>query len=439
MGSSILKKLPFLKNKEVKNAGWIIGARVVHMVFSLIVSILSARFLGPSNYGLVNYGITYANFFMSLCTLGINSVIVKEFVDNPDQRGEALGTTIVLRLISSFLSVCMIIIISLFLDHGEPETIVVVALCAISLMFHGFETIGYYFQSLYQSKYSSIVSLIAYVVASVYKIVLLVCGMSVRWFAVATSVDYAVIAVLEMIVYKKKNGPKLTFSWAKGKYLLSKSYHYILSGLMVSIYGQTDKLMLKQMIDESSVGFYSIGVSVSNIWVFVLSAIIDSMYPTIMSLHKTSKLAFERKNKQLYAIVFYVSVAVSLLFTVFGKIAIRILYGVEYDPAYGSLSVVTWYTAFSYLGVARNAWIVCEDKQKYLKYTYFAAAIMNVILNAALIPLWGATGAAVASLLTQIFTSMGVPALIPGMRPNVKLMIDAILLKGVLPERKKIK
>ena len=78
--------LSFLKHKEVKNAGWIIGVRVVQMLCSLLVSILSARLLGPSNYGLVSYGITYTTFFMSLCTLGINSVIVKDFVDFSDEN-----------------------------------------------------------------------------------------------------------------------------------------------------------------------------------------------------------------------------------------------------------------------------------------------------------------------------------------------------------------
>ncbi len=45
------------------------------------------------------------------------------------------------------------------------------------------------------------------------------------------------------------------------------------------------------------------------------------------------------------------------------------------------LRIITWYTAFSYLGVARNAWIVCENKQKYLKWVYGAAAVSNVIFE----------------------------------------------------------
>ena len=77
---------------------------------------------------------------------------------------------------------------------------------------------------------------------------------------------------------------------------------------MVAIYTQTDKLMLKQMLDETSVGYYSLASSVNTMWVFVLSAIIDSIYPTIMILYKSGEQkAFERKNIQMYSIVIYVS------------------------------------------------------------------------------------------------------------------------------------
>ena len=101
------------------------------------------------------------------------------------------------------------------------------------------------------------------------------------------------------------------------------------------------------------------------------------------------------------------------------------------------LKIVTWYTAFSYLGVARNAWIVCENKQKYLKYMYAGAAVANIILNSFLIPVWGASGAALASLITQIIISIGFTYAVKPMRRNCILMLQAIALKDVFPKSKK--
>ena len=133
-------KKRLLNNKEIKNAGWIISGRIFQMVLSLIVGLLTARYLGPSNYGLVNYGASYVALFSSICTLGINSVIIKEFADNPDEQGTALGTAIFLRAIAAVFSAAMIIVIVSVIDRNESLTILVTALCSVALLFHIFDT-----------------------------------------------------------------------------------------------------------------------------------------------------------------------------------------------------------------------------------------------------------------------------------------------------------
>lgn len=428
--------LGFLKSKETKNASWLIAGKVIQMLLSVFVSILTARYLGPSNYGLISYGTAYTTFFAALCGLGINAIIIKNFVDHPDEQGEAIGSALLMRFVSSLLSAMMIIGIVFVIDNDEPLTIVVVALCSLGSIFNIFDTFNYWFQNRYQSKVTSIVTLIAYIVTSAYKIVLLILDKDVRYFALATSVDYIVVAVLLFWAYKRHGGSKLKFSFRKSKELLSLSYNYILSTMMVAIYGQTDKLMLKQFLGESEVGYYATAVSVCSMWTFVLQAVIDSMYPTVLRLHADNKEAFDRKNKQLYAIVFYVSCAVSVLFLIFGDWGITTFYGDKYAPAGLPLKIITWYTAFSFLGVARNAWIVSEGKQRYLKYMYLGAAILNIILNCVFIPSMRSAGAALASLITQMFTSFIMPYFFKEMRPNVKLMFEAILLKDVFVKKK---
>lgn len=428
--NSVLSR--FLGNKETKNAIWLIGGRVAQMALSLVVGALTARYLGPGNYGLINYATAYVSFFTALCNLGLNAVIIKDFVDNPDEQGEAIGSALTMRFVSSLLSSAMIVGIVAVVDKGEPLTIAVAALCSLGAVFHIFETFNYWFQYQYKSKVTSIAMLLAYIVTSAYKIILLIVEKDVKWFAFASSVDYIAVAVFLIIAYKRHNGAKLKFSFKKSKALISVSYNYILSSLLVAVYGTTNKFMLKQFLGEEEVGYFSTANAICMMWPFVLQAIIDSMYPTILSLHsKGEKEAFEKKNRQLYAIVFYVSFAVSMLFIIFGDLAIKILYGEAYAPSGTPLKIITWYTGFSYLGVARNAWTVSEGKQKYLKYMYIFAAILNVLLNLLLIPSFGASGAATASLITQIFTSIILPMFFREMRPNAKLMIDAILLKGI--------
>ncbi len=422
----------FLNNKEVKNASWLIGGKIVNMLISLIVGIMTARYLGPSNYGLVNYGTAWVTFFTALSNLGINSVIVKEFIDHPTDQGIAIGSTLLLRFVSSGLSVAVIIGLVSIVDSNEPMTISVVGLCSIGLVFQIFEILNYWFQAQYKSKISAIASLIAYAVTSIYKIVLLIFEKDVRWFAFASAVDYIIIAIVLLVAYRKYGGDRFKFSYQKARCLLKNSYHYILSSMMVAIYTQTDKVMLKHMLNENEVSYYSVSTHICGMWVFILAAIIDSMYPTIIKLHSINKEEFDKKNRQLYAIVFYLSCFVSIMFMLFGNWGIKTFYGESYTPAVLPLKIVTWYTAFSYLGVARNAWIVSEGKQKYLKYMYCSAASINIVLNYILIPLLGASGAAMASLITQLFTSIILPLCFKGMRSNAKLMVEAILFRKIL-------
>ena len=425
----MIKRL--LQSASVKNAGWLIFGRIGQMVISFAVGILTARYLGPANYGVINYALAYTAFFMAFCNLGINSVLVKELIDHPDEEGTILGSSMLLQAISSFLSVALITSIVLLVDAGEITTIAVTVLCNFSLVVRVLESLNYWFQSRLQSRVTAIVLLIAYAVTSAYKVILLIFQKGVEWFAFATTLDYLIVGILLLLCYKKHGGATLSWSVFACRRILSKSTHFILPSLMVSIYGYADKFMLKQMLSESDVGYYATATAVCGMWTFVLSAVIDSMYPSIMEAHKKDRQLYEKKNRQLYAIVFYFAIAVSVLFCILGNWIIWFLYGENYLPAVIPLKVVTWYTSFAYLGVARNAWIVCEDKQRYLKYIYVPAAVSNILLNLVCIPIFGATGAAAATLITQILTTLVIPFFIKDLRYNSALMIEGILFKKI--------
>ena len=417
-------------NKVISNISWILFGRLMYMILNFIVGLLSARYLGPSDYGLIGYAGAYITFFASICTLGINSIIIKEFVDNPKKEGEIIGTSLLLKFISSVLSLITIMGICFIVDNNEPITRGVVFLYSISIIFQIFETFKYWFQSRLESKYSEISVTIAYVVMAIYKIILLVTNKSVSWFAISNSIEYFVVAILLLYLYKKKGGQKLIFSKEYARKILKKSYHFIISGLMVAVYNSTDKFMLKQMLSESSVAYYTTAITLTSLTPVLLSAIIDSLTPGILQEYNKNKEKYIEKNIQLYSIIFYISAIVSVGIFIFAPLIINILYGYEYNGAINPLRILTWYTAFSYLGVARNPWVVSENKQKYLKNIYISCAIINVILNFILIPNFGASGAAFASLITQFSTIYIIPLCIKELRPNVKLMLDGLLLKG---------
>ena len=420
-----------LAGKIGKNAGWIICSKIVQMALSFAVGLITARYLGPSNYGIIGYASAYVTIFYALCTLGFPGPVLKSIIDHPSETGETIGSAIVFRLVSSLMSLSLIALITSIVDRNDFVTIVVVVLYSASIVFQSFDTFRQWFQSKLMSKYDAIASLIAFISSSAFKVYILAGHKDIYWFAVVPAIDYFVLAISLFSFYCKCDGAKLSFSVKKGKELLSSSKSYILSGLMVSIYASTDKLMLKQLMGESAVGFYSLAVTCSTMWGFILSAIIESMNPSIMEYFNTDREKFLRQNKRLYAIVCYVSFIASTILFLIAPFFIRVFYGESYSSSIAPLRITVWYVCFSYLGAARDAWIMCYNHQKYLKYLYFLSALTNVILNCFFIPLWGPSGAALASLFTQISSVCVFPLIFKELRPNVKLMIDAVLLKDV--------
>lgn len=417
-----------LSSKFSNNASWIIGAKVYQMAVNLVISMLTARFLGPANFGLINYAASYVALFTSLCTLGINNVIVNELINNRNLQGRLLGSSITMRLASSLLSLVTILALAWGLNPDEPLTRQVVLIYSTTLIFQCFDTLNYWYQSNLMSKVSSRIAIVGYTAGAIYKTVLLILGKDVRWFAFSHALECAFVAVLLVVFYSREMGGTQPLCWSRPheKTLLRKSYHYILSGLMIAVYGQMDRIMLKEMLGETSVGYYSAAYTVCTAWPFVLAAIIDSARPIILEEYKAGSSMYETHIIRLYSAIVYISLAVGLVMTVFSKPVILLLYGREYLPAWGALCILCWFAAFSYLGGARSVYTVPQGKQKYEKYLAAAGAVCNLILNAILIPVWGINGAAFATLITQIFTNVVMGFFIPAIRENNILILKSL-------------
>lgn len=418
----------FLKNKVLKNTSWIIGERIAQMFISLIVGSLSARYLGPSNYGYINYGASIVALFSAITKLGLDSIIVKEFIDKKDDNGRIIGTAIVMRTISGFLSMFLILIAVVLLNPDNRLIQFLTVLQSISLLFQSYEIFDLWFQSNLNSKRTSIVKFIAYLIVSVYKIYLLVTSKSVIWFAFSNTLDYFVIFILLFLFYKKEQGQKLKVSRRTAKDLFGKSYHFIISGLMVTLYMQMDKIMIGNMLDEYKVGLYAAATTICTLWAFIPEAIIHSFRPSIYELKKKNEDLYIKRLKLLYSIIFWLGIAFCTFISLFSKYIILILYGKQFLDAQLTLIIAVWYTAFAHVGVARNVWIVCEDKGKYAKKFTVVGAIVNLFFNFIFIPILGINGAAIATLLSQISVLLVAPLFYKETRVSTKYVLQSIFL-----------
>lgn len=415
-----------IKNKIVKNASWIIGCKILQSVFSFIITMFTARYLGPSNYGLISYASSIVAFMVPIMQLGLSNVLVQQTVQYPEDEGKIYGSALTVSLVGSIACVLGIFAFVSIANAGKTETIIVCVLYSLILICQAFELIQYWYQAKYFSKYSSIVSLVAYLIVSIYKIFLLVTQKSIYWFAISTAIDYLIMSVVLLIIYNIKGGQRLQFSWPITKRMISVSRYYIISNLMITIFAQTDKVMLTLMLNEEATGYYSVAVTCAGITSFVFTAIIDSARPAILESLKNGDKSFERNLSRLYCIVICLALLQSLVMTVFAPLIISLLYGTAYNAAIPVLQIIVWYTTFSYYGGAKDVWILAKEKQKYLVYIYLFGAIANVVLNALLIPAMGTIGAAMASLITQIFSNVVMMIIIKPLRRNNRILLNAI-------------
>lgn len=405
--------MKIFKSKIARNANWIILSQIMKSIIALIVGLLTARYLGPSNYGLISYASSLISFILPLMQLGLTSILVQELTNHPDEEGKIIGTSICLSVLSAIFCIACVNTYTFIVDNGEPITNIVVCLYSIIIFTSAFELIQYWFQAKLLSKYVSIISLCSYLIVSVYKFYLLFTGKSVYWFAVSNSIDYCLIVIGMLIVYFKLGGQRLRFSSPIAKRMLKSSKHYIIPFIMISIYVQTDKIMIKSMINETHVGYYSAALTCGNIASFVYTAIADSFRPIIFQAKKSNDdICYEKNLIRLTSIVFYLAFFQSLFFTFFAPLIVNLLFGQQYASSILALRIIVWCQTFSYLGTTRNIWVLAENKQRYLWITSLIGIIVNICLNYAFIPIWGIYGAAIASLITQIFTNIVVNVIV---------------------------
>lgn len=414
--------------KVFNNAKWIILCKIIQSALQLVIGMLCARYLGPSNYGLISYAASIAAFATPVMRLGFNATLVHELVEAPQKEGEIMGTSLVMNIISSVLCMGGVAAFVLFANAGDKETLLVCVLYSLSLFFAAIEMMQYWFQYKMQSKYSSLIMLVSYIVVSAYRIYLLATSKNVYWFAVTHSVEYGIIGITLAFLYMKKYNGRFSFSFAAAKSMFYRSKHYILSSLMVVVFQNTDHIMLTTMISDEENGFYTAAITSAGVIQFVYTAIIDSFRPMILSSKKENASDYKKLISLLYCIIIYASLAQSIVFSVFSKLIISVLYGESYMESVPVLRILIWFIVFSYIGTVRNVWILAEQKQKYLWIINLSGAAFNIILNAVMIPYRGACGAAFASFMTQFFANFVLGFIMKPIREN-----NALLLKGINP------
>lgn len=425
------------KKRVIANMSWLMGGKVVNMILSFFVSLATARYLGPSNFGSINYVAAYVSFFSSIASLGLSVIVIKEVSSGEEDDNKVIWTGILMRFLTAVVSTVAVVAFFAIAKKNDPLLVPIAALESIAILASAFDTFMYWFQGKLLGKYVSIAGVIAYLAMSLYRIYLLANGADLLWFAFATSVDTLVLALVLFIFYVKENGFRPMISLPLGKKLLKQSYHYLISGLIAILYSKIDQIMLGDMLDKASVGLYSAALTIAGLWGMIPSAFIQSVSPILYKNAQTDRGMFLKRLKQSYAGIWFLNVCWSLGISLFSYWVVMLLYGAEYMGARKALVIVVWYSGISSLGSLTQVYLATENKNKYINYFALAGLVTDVALNALLIPHFGIMGAAVATLATYCVIHIVMPLLIKETREAALLILQGMFFRGVIDENMK--
>lgn len=428
MKSEMLKKVS-------ANMSWLFFERLIMLGVALAVGVYVARYLGPEYFGILNFAISFIALFIALANLGLQNVLVKELVEHEDEHEEFMGSAFLMKLGGSFI-LLIIVFFSSQLMQLDASTKVIVFIIGAGIMFKSLDTIGFYFQSKVQSKYEAIARTTSLLSISAIKIALILLKAPLIYFALVYMVEHAIASLVLIFFYKRQGKSMLAWRFSKKKvvYLFSECWPILITGLVVSIHMKVDQVMINQMLGSEDVGYYAAAVKISDVWNFIPVLIMSSVFPVIVKTKKRSEKHFRDQLHMLYDIMVILSLSVAIPLTFLSDWLINLLYGPEYALTGKVLSIHIWTCLLGFMSIVRGKWAVIAKQQRFGVFIQGSGALVNVLLNFFMIPVYGIIGAAVATLITVAFNIILAPLFINAQyREQVKMILSSLNLFSLVP------
>lgn len=404
--SSSISGRPHLR-RAAANTGWLLSDKVLRQIINLSVGVWVARYLGPSMFGSLNYAQSYVLLFSAISTLGLDRVVIRDIVREPQDVSEILGTALGLRLVAGMATIALPIALMRFLRPNDLQTLWLVAIIACGNLFLAFDVVDLRFQARLQSKYTVFAKDTSFVLAAAAKIVLIKMHAPLIAFAWVALADIA-LGGMNMVIALRLTGQPLralTYSTARARQLLRESWPLILSSIAITAYMRIDQMMLGQMKTFAEVGIYAAAVRLSEVWSFVPVAITASVYPALIESRKTDLRLYNERLQKLFYLMTGLAYAIALPMTFVSGPLMSALYGPQFRAAGPVLAIHIWGAPFLFIGVVRGYWAVNEGMTKFIFATTFLGTVANVVLNLLLIPVYGPIGAAASLVASQVVAS----------------------------------
>lgn len=430
----MIDKIISLKNHQgfmryFKNTFWLFFEKILRMFVGLFVGIWVARYLGPERFGLFSYAQSFVGLFATIATLGLDGIVVRELVKDESRANELIGTAFYLKLIGAILTLLVLVIATKFTSNNR-YTNLLVFIIASATIFQSFNVVDMYFQSKVLSKYVVFSNIISLFISSIVKITLILINAPLVAFAWAILFDSIVLAlgfIYFFLKYSTSEIKKIKFNKTIATSLLKDSWPLILSGVVISIYMKIDQVMIQEILGNEAVGQYTAATRLSEIWYFIPTILVSSLFPAVVNARKQSEESYYNRLQKLFDLVTWIAIVIVLPMNFLSDMIVNMLYGEQYNQAAGVLTIHIWAFLPVCFGVVLGQFYIVENLNFDNLIRNLIGVFLNIILNCIFICNYGIKGAAYASLISFIYISMIHALIRKHSRRNFKCMIKSLM------------
>lgn len=391
--------------KEViKNMGWLIVDKLIRALLGITVGAWVARYLGPSQYGEIAYCISFISLFQAIANLGMDGIVVRELSNETKNKNNILGTVFQLRIFAGVICWIISVILFIYISKEINNTdIKILILIGSTLLFQAADTVDLWFQSEIKSKRTVIAKIIGYMISNALKVFMVIMEMQLISFALIISIESLINAIALYKSYKKypTNG-KWNLDKKIAKLLILESWPYIVSGMSIMIYIRIDQIMIKNLLNNTSLGIYAAILPLSTIWNIIPIIICSSIAPTMAKKNLRNEIEFKNILTLIFRLMIISSLVISLTTVVFSSNIINILYGRLYSEASDILNIYIFTNIPIFLGVTQSLWMINKKKSHLSIIQTMSGAVMSIVGNLILIPIYGLKGAAFSAVISQL-------------------------------------
>lgn len=393
----------------LSNIVWLFYDKALLMISGFLVGAWVARYLGPKQYGTLNYALAFVGLIIPLGQMGLKGVVIRNLVNFQKQKNQILGTTFFIQFFSGMVLIAILLYISSKVYPTDTLLVILILIISLKLVFQPISNIiEYWFDSQVQARYVVWSRNLVLIVTVSAKILLILFQAPLIAFAWVFAVDAVLLAFVLTYVYKKKSSDLLKFHFRleQMSQLIKDSWPLMFSAFAVAIYMKIDQIMLGEITGSEELGYYAVAVRLSEVWYFIPMAIVSSFYPSIVRSLNANRLSVYHKKTQ---ILFDIMAGSSYLIIVPLLLALEpivlLLFGVEYSKSASILTVHIWAFLFVSLGVARTRILIAENRAKIDLFSTILGALLNIGLNLWFIPVYSGIGAAWATVVSYGFAN----------------------------------